>query len=420
MAQAWHCTPPGFLCGQDGLCERTGILEQPLRLLVIPSWYPTDNNPATGIYFQEQATAYNDNGLTSSVVYPEFRSLKAFHVPALKERHFQITSNVEEGVYTTRLLGWDIFPMTRMRSHAWCAAVIKLAHRQIIIRGVPDIILAHGAFWAGIAAAHLSKEYHRPFIIQEHFSHFVRDLISPADRAKACHAFERAALVVPVSRSLADALTANGYVHPDKVRIVPNMVDSSFFTMPPRPRAEHPFHFFALALLEPVKGFDVLLRAFERVLKTSPESRLEIGGDGSERQHLELLAHKLGIDSKVKFSGMLNRSQVREAFWRANAFVHASYCETFGVVLIEAMSTGLPVICTDCGAPSEILTAESGMLVPAGNPAELCNAMLCLIQDRNVFIPEKIREVCIKKFDKINVIDQMVRHCQEVINHHPH
>src|SRR3546814_4662244 len=94
--------------------------------------------------------------------------------------------------------------------------------------------------------------------------------------------------------------------------------------------------FITVSLLTPNKATSCLLHAFSRVFSGIKSIRLQIGGDGSERQNLQDLARKLNIDTQVEFLGMLSRDQVQHYISMSDAFVLTSRYETFGVVLAEA------------------------------------------------------------------------------------
>jgi glycosyltransferase involved in cell wall biosynthesis len=141
-----------------------------------------------------------------------------------------------------------------------------------------------------------------------------------------------------------------------------------------------------VGLFDAVKGTDVLLRAFAQAFAGRGDVVLEIGGGGPLEPSLRALAAELGIAGQTTFLGLLTRAQVREAMWRADAFVLPSHIETFGVVVIEAMATGLPVASTACGGPQDtVVPGETGLLVPPGDPAALAAAMRRLHAERGAW-----------------------------------
>ena len=131
-------------------------------------------------------------------------------------------------------------------------------------------------------------------------------------------------------------------------------------------RIEHDL-VIAAGRLIPAKGFDLLLHAIAEL----PELRLELLGDGPERQGLESLASELGIAGRVHFAGDVEDPYPR--LRRAGAFVLSSRREGAGNVLVEAMALGVPVVATDCPyGPRMILEqGAAGVLVPPDDSGAL-------------------------------------------------
>ncbi len=139
----------------------------------------------------------------------------------------------------------------------------------------------------------------------------------------------------------------------------------------------------AIGRLEEQKAFDLLLRAFALIKDEFPEAGLTVWGEGTQRNTLELLCEKLGLQSCVKFPGVTKN--IVEELNRANLFVQSSRWESFGNALCEAMATGLPVISTDCLGPHEIIRDNvDGLLVPTENVEALADAIRQIFTNREL------------------------------------
>ena len=121
------------------------------------------------------------------------------------------------------------------------------------------------------------------------------------------------------------------------------------------------------------KGFDVLLHAVAHAAAQGATFRLEIGGDGPERASLQALAGRLGIEDRVTFCGWID--DVAAFLADADLFVLPSRVEAFGIVVLEAMACGVPIVATRLSGPLEILGEDTALLVPSDDPAAMAAAM---------------------------------------------
>lgn len=155
------------------------------------------------------------------------------------------------------------------------------------------------------------------------------------------------------------------------------------------------------------KKVDLLINAFAKVFKGQKDIRLKIGGDGSEKNNLIEQAEQLGVSKQIDFLGRLTRDQVKHEVLSADAFVLSSEYETFGVVLIEALALGKPIIATKCGGPESIISPEVGYLVEKNSIDDLARAMSDLFENYGQFESEEIREYCIQQFSEDAVIKKL-------------
>jgi glycosyltransferase involved in cell wall biosynthesis len=387
------------------------------HVLLVPSWYPTAEDPVAGVFFREQALALRRSGARVGVVYPEFRSLRTASLAGVRRNHFQISVAHEDGIPVCRAHGWNVVPRLVVGGMLWTHVAARLVAQYEREFGPPELLHGHAALWGGVAAGKIAAARGIPYVVTEHFSGYTEHFtgfapgkVSPGQLGAARGAYGGAARVIAVSSALGGALVDHGLAPAARLEVVPNIVDTDFFTLPP-PGVRGDggaFRFLAVGTLERIKGQEVLLHAFARAFGESGDVELDIVGDGCDRQKLRELAARLGLGSRVRFLGPAGRTEVRDAMWRADVLVHASHIETFGVVLIEALATGLPVVATACGGPGDIVTPEVGELVPPGDAAALAAALTRARSRGTPRAPEAIRRHAVERFSAPRVAGRLL------------
>jgi glycosyltransferase involved in cell wall biosynthesis len=156
-----------------------------------------------------------------------------------------------------------------------------------------------------------------------------------------------------------------------------------------------------------VKRVDRLLQAFAIAHRRQPRLRLTLLGDGPLREPTQELARALKVESSVRFLPAMSRAGVRDQMARSDFLVISSETETFGVVGIEALSMGLPVLATACGGPCDFIRHRGvGELV--GNTAEdLAIGMQRMVDRSAEFDSTVIRQYAIDNFDYARVGRQL-------------
>ena len=166
-------------------------------------------------------------------------------------------------------------------------------------------------------------------------------------------------------------------------RMIPCGVETSRFVplhdRPPAPAVEATI--LCVGRLEQRKGVAHLLRAFALLAPTYRQLRLVIGGDGPERRALEQLAASLGVNERVSFLGYVAPAQLPRVLAAADIFcAPATYAESFGIVLIEAMASGLPIVAAANAGYAGLLAAHPGnLLAPPGDHRAMAGALAALL-----------------------------------------
>ncbi len=147
-----------------------------------------------------------------------------------------------------------------------------------------------------------------------------------------------------------------------------------------------PIRFISIGRLLHWKGFHLGLRAFQQA--NLPDAEYWIVGDGSQAEKLQLLAQDLGIADRVKFCGPLSRQETLSTLANCHVLVHPSLHDSGGMVCMEAMAAGRPVICLDLGGPAIQVTEETGFKIDAQTPqqavVDIAESMNKLARDRQL------------------------------------
>lgn len=164
----------------------------------------------------------------------------------------------------------------------------------------------------------------------------------------------------------------------DRITVIPNGVSAREFD--PMAGVERDIPFVSVGRLDEQKGYTYLLEAAAVLMKSEPDFRLSIVGDGPLRQSLEQQAASLGLNDTVRFEGQ--SAEVSRYLHRAHVFVLSSLWEGLPYTIIEAMASGLPVVTTDVGGCRElVIDGETGSVVPPADPMALAEAMRVLWSD---------------------------------------
>jgi glycosyltransferase involved in cell wall biosynthesis len=274
----------------------------------------------------------------------------------------------------------------------------------------PECVIGVGSF-ADLVAPLLTRV---PVILTVHgnYSELMKEsslawVLEPALRWR----FARGLVVAP-SRGVAEDLEE--HFDAADVRVIAHGVDADYVAeLAAAPAADRPNEPYMLAVgrLARQKDYPTMLRSYALARKRGLAVPLVIVGDGPEELALRDMAKELGIAAFVQFLG--HRENSFAYMQKADCLVLSSTWEGFGLVLIEAMSLGVPCVSTDCpSGPGEILGGgEYGMLVPVGDSERLAEAML---QMREPETRQRFSELARKRADDFT-LQRMAAAYREVL-----
>lgn len=378
------------------------------RILIIPSWYPPDG----GYFFKEHSEAIHKMGWQVDVLVTRMvgvRKLKQDGLSAL--RPYRIAD--EGGLRVIRSSYLKVPGNEKYNILGWARQMARFYNKYEKQFGRPNIVLAHSVTWAGYASYLINRKHGIPYVIVEHRSFFVwstreaRQMVLPFHVPLFKLAYDHCEKLILVSDSLRKGIEALLPSAMERSMVIPNMIREDLFIPPPEPRKTDPFVFIWAGRLEHVKGVDLLLEAV-KILSENTDKRflVRLAGKGSQREELEQHAAALGVSDHVSFLGRLSREEMQKEMQGANCKVLPTRYEAFGVVLIEAMATGLPLIATRSGGPDSIVTKENGLLIEPENADDLAEAMQKMMANISAYSAKEIRAQCLKRYGDSSVMEQ--------------
>jgi glycosyltransferase involved in cell wall biosynthesis len=373
-----------------------------MHVMFIPSWYSNKRNKVHGSFFKEQALALQRAGIKVTVAYNEIWPITLFG--KVNEKH-GLFFKVEDGLRTYRYKNFNYIPKHPLMFKVFNKRMEKLYKEIIKKEGKIDIIHAHSSLWAGISASYIAKKYNVPLIITEHSSVERGAYVKKSYLPSIVEAYRNANKVIAVGKGLKKELEKlSGR---KDVEVIGNLVDLSLFNVRRKKGLDNKFMFFSVAFLEGEKGFDTLIKAFAKGFK-GKDVRLVIGGDGSQKKWLKQIAKELLVENQVTFTGVLSREEVANYMNECDAFVLPSRYETFGVVYIEALASGKPIIGTYNGGAEDIIDSSNGYIVPVDDMQELQKVMSKMVNDITRFNPWELREKCMEKYSAKVIVKQII------------
>jgi len=285
------------------------------------------------------------------------------------------------------------FPVTRVRGWKFFEAphglgVIAPSMIRETIRGHADLVHAHAYGHFPTFAASFGRALDGCALVITPHSDAGRRSWSKSlfDRVVPALTLKNAARIIAISDHEAAHLAGLG-VSRERIHVIPNGVDLGEFARLQRAPTTHDgiVGLFVGRIDPDQKGLDTLVRALALLPRSVPIRIRLVGEDWGGTEPLRSLARRLEVADRLVFVGKLGRPALLEEYARAQFFVLPSVFEPFGIVLLEAMAAGLPVIASRVGGIPEIVQeGQTGMLVEPGNPGALAGSLLRLCHDEGL------------------------------------
>ncbi len=278
-----------------------------------------------------------------------------------------------------------------------------------------DVVHAHHAFSRlSLLSISLADKYNIPSVLTTHTSSFFQDyeyfwqFIS--------YIYPRYRLTISkVNKIIAVSEVAKkfiSYFTEKNAIVIPNGVSTKKFKPREIERDGEPVILY-VGRLVPKKGIDVAIISMKKVIEKYPNAKLVIAGRGKMMPILKSMVAILGIEKNVEFLGYVNDNFLPYLYNSADVFVLPSImAESFGIVLLEAMSSGLPIVATKVGGIVEVLeNGKYGILVEPGNAKEMADGIIKILEDEQLSnnLSIKGRKIVMQKYSWEKISNKIIK-----------
>jgi glycosyltransferase involved in cell wall biosynthesis len=401
-----------------------GRPDAPLDVL-IAGWFPAADDPIAGRFIADQAAALAAGGR----VRPTLVSFEPFPLQgdlALRQDAVDAWAEVVRAAARDGRAFADHgasgpagIPVARLGvphgGARGAGRTNQAIHRATILNALLEgagrswpLLHAHVGYPEGAGAASVARARHIPLVLTEHATYLDRLFADPEIRAAYLEGARTAARIVAVSRVLADRIGREFPELVPRIVVIPNTVDVEAFRAA-GPAGRNPDELLWVGYRREVKGMPVLLAAFRMVHAARPSARLRLIGRSTtdeEEAEWQRLAAELHVADAVSFEPPADRATVAAAMERAAVFVHASRNETMGIVAVEALAAGLPVVAVDSGGVTEVMGRDPsalGALIPRQDPELLAAAIVETLARRDGFDPLALRAHVVDRYGSVAV-----------------
>ncbi|WP_085522136.1 glycosyltransferase family 4 protein [Tuberibacillus sp. Marseille-P3662] len=344
-----------------------------MKVLVISHLYPTHFNPYAGAFVHEQVKELMYQGCEVVVISPvRYAPFPLNQLSRKWSAYAQTPYYLEnEGVpiYHPRYISFPkniLFHQTGRFMYKGIYDTAKKLHKQYQF----DLIHAHVALPDGVATMKLAHQLGLPFVLTIHGKDLLGTIhTNRSSKLQVKKAIQSAKQVVLVSDRL-DTIRKQAFedVIDEKCHVVPNGVSPIFLKEPMDQEKQKPSFspiLLSVSNLNPLKGIQYNIVAVSKLIKKYNNLHYYIVGKGESEQYLRDLVTEHQLQDHVTFLGAKSKEEVKQLMEQCDVFSMPSWNEAFGIVYIEAMACGKPIIGTRGEGVEEVVSNESnGFLVP--------------------------------------------------------
>jgi glycosyltransferase involved in cell wall biosynthesis len=232
-----------------------------MKILIIPSWYPTQLHPESGSFFRDRAQILKKSGMDIVVAAPVIHSLKDI------SGYFNTKSDgyfLDGDLPIYKFEFFNIFPkLDKRQYYRYKKITVALFNRVIKDRGMPDIVFVHSTIWAGAALVDVCRQYKIPIVISEHLKEFLHPgLFSQFQQTLIETTYQSCSSIISTSTALRNSIVRSFPQAESKISIIPNPVDEDVFVLKPNHKENENTSILCISLFRSEKRIDLVIQSF--------------------------------------------------------------------------------------------------------------------------------------------------------------
>lgn len=379
-------------------------METSLKILFVPRWYPSRLDHMPGLFIRRQAEALAKKN--------EVRVISVHPDPDAVEK-YEVVHTVENSVRVCRVYYRPCSGFPLLSRLLGFIRYVR-AHHMGYMSQVPfSVDIVHGHIFTReiFFTWYMARKQKRPYVISEHWSRYFQGNLTYKGWLRKCMSrwlLKRSSGLIAVSEPLLKAMRGVHLEHPMSW-VVPNVVDvSAYIPSIKKPENSKAVILHVSCFENKSKNISGFLEALTELYKHRNDFIVQMIGEGPDYLALQQYAGELGLRyPQLEFKGLKENAELIELYQSASFLVQSSYYETFGTVVVEALSCGLPVVSTGTGIAPGIIGKGNGIIIEQPHVDEIVKGIKEMLDIYSNFDRNKLHESVAGEFSGDSISEQL-------------